>query len=345
MKILRHLAMFIWSMIKIKADVAAENAALRQQVAVLKQSNKRPKIRLRDRLFWVFLSWVWGRWREALVIVKPDTVIRWHRKGFKLFWRWKSRGPGRPRTSREIRDLVRRMAFENPTWGAPRIHGELLKLGFKVSEKTVSNLIAKYGPRPDKKPSQTWRTFLKNHLNKGSMDFFMVPTAAFQTLYVLIILSHSHRRVVHFNVTSNPTAEWTAQQVVEAFPWDTAPKYLMRDRDSIYSESFSSRVKNMGIGEVISAPQSPWQNPFVERIHGSIRRECIDRVIVRNEDHLRSLLSSYFDYYHNDRTHLSLGKDAPAGRSIQHRPAGKCEVIALPRVGGLHHRYEWRKAA
>ena len=235
------------------------------------------------------------------------------------------------------------MTKANPSWGAPRIHRELLRLGFDVSERTVSNLM----PRrpPNAKPSQTWRTFLNNHAGKCSIDFFTVPTIAFNFLFVLVILCHSRRKVVHFNVTSNPTAQWTAQQVVEAFPWDTAPKYLMRDRDSIYGVFFRNRVKNMGIKEVISAPQKPWQNPFIERIIGSIRRECTDHVIVLNEGHLRSVLSSYFEYYHSDRTHLSLGKDTPKGRPIQRRPAGKCKIIDLPRIGGLHHRYEWKKAA
>ena len=177
------------------------------------------------------------------------------------------------------------------------------------------------------------------------MDFFTIPTAAFNILFVLVVLSHSRRKVVNFNITSNPTAEWTAQQVVEAFPWDTAPKYLMRDRDSIYGAFFRNRMKNMGIKEVISAPKSPWQNPFVERVIGSIRRECTDHVIVFNEEHLKNVLCSYFQYYHNDRTHLSLGKDTPKGRPMQHRPIGKGEIIALPRIGGLHHRYEWKKAA
>ena len=309
----------------------------------MKRTNKRPKIRITDRLFWVLLSRIWVPWRESLVIVKPDTVVRWHQKGFKLFWKFKSKGPGRRRIGCEIRNLVRKMAIANPTWGAPRIHGELLRLGFEVSERTVSNLM----PRrlPNAKPSQTWRTFLKNHANKCSIDFFIVPTAVFNILFVLVVLSHSRRKVVHFNVTSNPTAEWTAQQVVEAFAWDTAPKYLIRDRDSIYDEFFRNRVKNMGIKQVLSAPQSPWQNPFVERVFGSIRRECTDHVIVLNEDHLKNILSSYFEYYHNDRTHLSLEKDTPRGRPIQHRPVGKCKIIDLPRVGGLHHRYEWKEAA
>jgi transposase InsO family protein len=197
------------------------------------------------------------------------------------------------------------MAEANPLWGAPRIHGELLKLGIEISERTVSNLISRREPRP---PSQTWRTFLKNHMmNMVSIDFFTVPTATFRILFVLVILSHSRRKVVHFNATSNPTAMWTAQQIVEAFPWNTAPKYLLRDRDSVYGTFLSNRVKNMGIKEVVTAPRSPWQNPFVERLIGSIRRDCLDHVIVLNSNHLKRILTSYFEYYHNDRTHYQLG--------------------------------------
>jgi transposase InsO family protein len=296
-----------------------------------------------DRLFWVLLSRIWTGWRQSLVIVQPDTVVRWHRKGFKLFWKFKSKGPGRPRIGHEIRNLIRKMATANLSWVAPRVHGELRKLGFNVSEKTVSNLM----PRrpPNSKPSQTWPTFLNKHANKCSIDFFTVPTVAFNLFFVPEILCHSRRKVVHFNVISNPIAQWTAQQVVEAFPWDTAPKYLMRDRDAIYGVLFRNRVKNRDIKEVIAAPQKPWQNPFVERIIGSIRRECTDHAIVLNEGHLKCVLSSYFEYYHSDRTHLGLGKDTPSGRPVQHRPAGKCKIIDLSRIGGLHHRYEWRKAA
>jgi hypothetical protein len=267
-KTLGNFVLFVWSKFKITSNLAAENLALRQQLVVMKRVNKRPKIRRADRLFWVVLSRIWTPWRKSLVIVKPDTVVHWHRKGFKLFWKFKSKGPGRPQVSREIRDLVRRMAAANPSWGAPRIHGELLRLGFEVSERTVSNLM----PRrpPNSKLSQTWRTFLKNHANKCSIDFFTVPTAAFNILFVLVVLSHSRRKVVHFSITSNPTAEWTAQQIVEAFPWDTAPKYLMRDRDSIYGVFFRNRVKNMGIKEVISAPQSPWQKGYVAYCTSSV---------------------------------------------------------------------------
>ena len=219
MENLRNLILSIWAIFKTKSGLVMENLALRQQLAVMKRSIPRPKIRTRDRLFWVLLCRFWAKWKDTLIIVKPDTVVRWHRKGFKLFWRWKSRPkrPGRPAVSPEIRNLVRKIAEANPTWGAPKIHGELLKLGIDISETTISNLL----PRPRKPPSQTWRTFLKNHMwNTCSMDFFTVPTATFKILFVLVILSHDRRKVLHFNVTANPTAQWTSQQIVEAFPYD-----------------------------------------------------------------------------------------------------------------------------
>jgi hypothetical protein len=247
MKMLLKLILNILLRPQKDSDLALENLALRQQLAILKRPKKRPQIRTKDRLFWIMLCRFWSNWRQALIVVKPETVIRWHRKGFKLFWKFKSRrkGPGRPPISSEIRDLVRRMAKANSLWGAPRIHGELLKLGIEISERTVSNLIPHRKPTP---PSQTWQTFLKNHMmNMVSIDFFTVSNATFQILFVLVILSHRRRQIVHFNVTTNPSARWTAQQIVEAFPWDTAPKYLLRDRDSIYGAYFRQRVKNMGI--------------------------------------------------------------------------------------------------
>jgi transposase InsO family protein len=331
--------------LELDQRLIVENLALRQQLAVMKQSIKRPKIRKRDRAFWVILSQFWKSWRDALIIVKPETVIRWHRKGFKLFWTLKSRKKtaGRPPIDTETKKLIEDMAKANPLWGAPRIHGELLKLGVGVSERTVSNIIKSY--RPAKPPSQTWRTFLRNHMhNSFAIDFFTVPTATFNIIYVFVVLWHKNRKVVHFNLTMHPTATWTAQQVVEACPWDTAPKYLLRDRDAIYGHVFRNRVKNMGINDVISAPRSPWQNPYVERIVGSIRRDCINHVIVLNEEHLKRILTEYFEYYHHDRTHISLSKDTPLDRPTQNKPEdGK--IIAFPRLGGLHHRYQWRKAA
>ena len=326
--------------IEIFADRAAlhtEILALRQQVAVLKRKRPRPSLRKADRVFWVILSCLWPGWRHALVIVRPETVIGWHREGFRLFWTWKSRRrkPGRPPVSREIRHLVRRMSRENTRWGAPRIHGELLKLGFSISQAAVSKYMVRY-PSP---PSQSWRTFLTNHADcLASTDFFVVPTATFHLLFGFIVLQHERRQIVHFGVTANPTMAWVAQQIREAFPWGTAPRYLIRDRDGAYGQSFRSTVTAMGVEEVVTAPRSPWQNPYVERLIGSVRRECLDHSIILNERHLRRILGSYLDYYHGSRTHLSLGKDTPDGRPVQ--PAGSGTVVSLPKVGGLHHRYE-----
>jgi putative transposase len=269
-------------------------------------------------------------------MVTPDTVVRWQRRRFREYWTRLSGGPapGRPSVSAEIKGLVRRMAAANPLWGAPRIHGELLKLGLNVSERTVSRLMRKRRRRP----SQTWRAFLANHVRDlVSLDFFIVPTARLRVLFVLVVLAHHRRRVVHFNVTEHPTAAWTAQQIVDAFPNDSAPLYLLRDRDHVYGAKFRHRVKGMGIGEVLTAPRSPWQNPFAERLIGSIRRECLDHVVVLGERHLRRILTAYFAYYHRARTHLSLEKDAPVGRHIE--PPSLGAVLRIPEVGGLHHRY------
>ena len=261
--------------------VALENLALRQQVAALTRTGKRPRLRTQDRLFCLLLSRAWCEWRGAALIV-------------------------RPRTAATIRALVAQMAAENPTWGAPRIHGELSKLGLTVSERTVSRLLR----RPRRRASQTWRTFLSNHVaTLVSMDFFTVPTLTGRMLFVLVLLAHQRRRILHINITEHPTAAWTAQQVIEAFPDDTAPRWLLRDRDAIYGDAFRCRVAGMGIGDVLASPSSPWQNPYAERVIGSIRRECLDHVIVLGEWHLRRLLTSYLSYYHGARTHLALAKD------------------------------------
>jgi transposase InsO family protein len=282
------------SAFRTRAELAIENLALRQQLANLRHTSGRPRIRMADRAFWLVLSRLWSRWADVLVIVKPDTVVRWHRAGFRIFWRWKSRSrrsAAASEVSAEVKALILEMSEANVGWGAPRIHGELLKLGIDIGERSV-----------------------------------------------FLVLSHDRRRVVHWNVTSHPGAQWTAQQIVEAFPEDTAPKYMVRDRDGIYGEKFQSRVEGMGIQQVLTAPRSPWQNPYAERIVGSVRRECLDHVIVLGEQHLYQILKSYFDYYHRSRTHLSLGKDPPEPRSV--RPPTMGKVVALPEVGGLHHRYE-----
>jgi len=336
MGVLKVVFLFLRALLVPKVHLAYENLALRQQLAVLNQASKRPKLRPRDRVFWAWLSRLWTDWRSALMIVKPDTVVRWHRQGFRLYWRWKSRArkPGRPRLEQEIRDLIRWMSRENPTWGAPRIESELRLLGHDVAEKTV----AKYMVRASKPPSQTWRTFLDNHVSDlAAIDFFTVPTATFRVLYVLVVLRHDRRKVVHFNITAHPTALWTAQQITEAFPFDEAPRYLLRDRDGSYGEAFRKRIKNMGIDEVVIAPRSPWQNPYCERLIGSIRRECLDYVIVLHDRHLKRILSAYFDYYHNCRTHLSLDRNSPVPRQVE--PSSMGTVTSIPQVGGLHHRY------
>ena len=330
------------SLIRSRVDLQLENLALRHQIGVLQRSlKKRPKLISMDRLLWASLSRIWRDWRSALVIVKPETVVAWHRMGFRLFWTWKVRRgqPGRPAIARETRDLIRRMSRENPTWGAPRIHGELLKLGIDIGESSVT----KYMVRCRKPPSQTWRTFLDNHISQlVSVDFFTVPTIRFQILYVFLVLAHDRRRILHFNVTAHPTAEWTGQQLREAFPFEQLPRYLLRDRDAIFGQNFRKRVQDMGIEEVLSTPRSPWQRAYIERVIGSLRRECLDHRIVFDEGSLRRILTSYFAYYHRSRTHLSLEKDSPEPRLVQPPEIGP--VVAVRQVGGLHHRYQ-RQAA
>src|SRR5271168_4191990 len=318
-----------------RAAVELENLALRHQLRVLRRQRPgRLRLFTFDRLLWVLLYRMWPRCLEVMVLVKPATVIQWHRQGFRLFWRWRSRS-GRPSVDREIRNLIRQMSGANPLWGAPRIHGELLKLGFEVSQATI----AKYMMRRRGTPSQNWRTFLRNHAEGiAAIDMFVVASASFRLLYVMIILAHDRRNIVLTAVTEHPTAAWLSRQVTEAFPWDTAPRYLLRDRDGSYRSYFCNRIEAMGIKEVITAPRSPWQNAYVERVIGSIRRECMDHIVIFNERHLCRVLSSYVDYYQRTRTHLSLDKDCPDSRPIQHRTVGR--IVAISKVGGLHHRYE-----
>jgi putative transposase len=321
--------------------VALENMALRQQLAVFRRTVRRPPLRSSDRLFWVLLAKAWQEWRTALIVVQPDTVVRWHRQWLGRRWTQRSTHtrPGRPSTAAAIRTLVDTMGAANPLWGAPRIHGELGKLGIDVSERTVSRLLR----RRRRPPSQTWRTFLTNHVTSlVSMDFFTVQTLTGRVLFVLVLLAHQRRRVVHLAITEHPTAAWTAQQIIEAFPDDRAPRWLVRDRDAIYGEVFRRRVAGMRISEVVSAPSSPWQNPYVERLIGSLRRECLDHVIILSQRHLRRVLARYVSYYHGARTHLSLEKDAPTPRRVQAATEGR--VVAFAEVGGLHHRYERRAA-
>jgi len=321
-----------------RASLELELLALRPQVAVLRRQRPgRPWLRRGDRILWVWLYRTWPRCLKAMVLVKPATVVQWHRQGFRKYWRWRSRSRevGRPGMNREIRELIRQMSAANPLWGAPRIHGEMLKLGIEVSQATVGRyVIRRQGPA-----SPTWRTFLDNHIDGiAAIDMFVVVTAAFRLLYVCVILCHARRKILHLNVTSHPTAGWLSRQITEAFPWDSAPRYLLRDRDASYGRCFRDRAQAMGITEVVTAPRSPWQNAYVERVIGSIRRECLDHVVIFNERHLRRILPSYVDYYHRTRTHLSLDKDCPHPCPIQPPKIGR--VVSIPQVCGLHHRYE-----
>jgi putative transposase len=327
-------------LIRSRIALHLELLALHHQLQVLQRSQPhRLALGKVDRCLWVWLSLVWANWRTALVIVQPETVIAWHRRGFRLFWAWKSRRRiGRPTVSAEARALIRTMSQANPRWGAPRIHGELLKLGVNVSQATV----AKYMVRPRRPPSQTWRTFLANHLGQiAAADFFVVPTATCRLLFVLVILAHERRRVVHVAITDHPTAAWTAQQLREAFPWNDAPRYLLRDRDSAF-HAWATTATAMDIREIVTAPHSPWQNAYAERLIGSIRRECLDHVIVWSTRGLQRILNAYVAYYHRSRTHLSLDKDSPVPRKTAAASEGR--VVSIPQVGGLHHRYERRAA-
>jgi transposase InsO family protein len=271
---------------------------------------------------------------KVIAIVRPETLVRWHRAGFRRYWRWKSLSPGgRPPIGAELRALIRRMSLENPLWGAPRIHGELLKLGFAVAQSSV----AKYMARRSNDPSgQSWATFVRNHAAQiAAMDLFVVPTIGFDLLYALIIVQLDRRELVWVNVTAHPTAEWIARQITEAFPWNEAPRYLIRDRDGNYGSVVRRRLRAMGIRDKPISVGSPWQNCFAERLIGSIRRECVDHLVVFGEQHLRRVLRSYALYYNEARTHRSLNKDAPLSRPVQ--PIGRIVSHAL--VGGLHHRY------
>jgi transposase InsO family protein len=270
---------------------------------------------------------------KVVTIVHPETLVSWHRAGFRRYWRWKSRRRGgRPRIEIELRALIRQMSTENLLWGAPRIHGELLKLGFSVAQSTVATyMVKRRGP-----PSQGWKTFLRNHApDIVAMDLFVVPTIGFKLLYGFVIVRIDRRDLVWINVTANPTAEWVARQITEAFPWDVAPRYMIRDRDRIYGAIVTRRLRAMGIRDKPIAPASPWQNGFAERIIGSIRRECLDHIVILGEAHLRRILKSYADYYNGVRTHRSLNKDAPISRPIHQTGI----IHSHPILGGLHHHY------
>jgi transposase InsO family protein len=317
-----------------KSRLEAENAALRYQLIVLRRKvGGRVRLTNGDRLFFIQLYRWFPSVLKVITVIRPETLVRWHRAGFRRYWCWKSRPfGGRPQISAELRALIRRMSIENPLWGAPRIHGELLKLGFEVAQSSVAKYMVKRGGPP----GQGWRTFLRNHApDIAAMDLFVVPTIGFSLLYAFVIVRLDRRDLVWTNVTTNPTAEWIARQLTEAFPWSTAPRYLVRDRDRIYGSIVPRRLRAMGIRDKPIAPASPWQNGFAERLIGSIRRECVDHIVVLGEAHLRRILESYARYYNDIRTHRSLDKDAPAFRPIQR--IGNIASHAI--LGGLHHHY------
>jgi transposase InsO family protein len=332
--ILHLLGMFVVDLFKSRSRLEAENLFLRHQLNIaLRRAPPRLRLRGSDRTLMVWLVRLWPSLLGATEVVQPDTILRWHRAGFRAFWRWKSRNRvGRPRVDRGLRDLIQRMSRENPLWGASRIHGELLMLGFEVAQSTVS----KYLCRGGKPPSQSWKTFLRNHADAiAAVDLCVVRTLAFDLLFVLVVLGHSRRQLLWLEITRRPTAEWLARQITEAFPWASTPAYLVRDNDRAYGPVFTARVIAMGIRDRPITPASPWQNGIAERLIGTLRRECLDQIVIFGEAHLRRVLSAYAAYYNRARPHLSLQKDAPLRRAVQRVGS----IAAIPVLAGLHHQY------
>src|SRR3982074_279538 len=319
---------------KSNIRLEAENAVLRHQLIVLRRKLKgRARLTNNARSFFVQLYRWFPSILPVLMIIRPETLVGWHRAGFRRYWRWKScRRGGRPQIEAELRALIRQMSTENLLWGAPRIHGELLKLGFSVAQSSVAKyMVKRRGP-----PSQEWRTFLRNPAaDIAAMDLFVVPTIGFKLLYGFVIIRLDRRDLVWIGVTTNPTAEWVARQITAAFPWDSAPRYLIRDRDRIYGTVVTRRLRAMGIRDKPIAPASPWQNSFAERLIGSIRRECVDHFIVLGEAHLRRILRFYARYYNDIRTDRSLDKDAPVSRPVQRTGV----ITSNPILGGLYRHY------
>lgn len=317
-------------------SLVLEDAALRHQLTVMQRTSGRPRLKPRDRRFWAALSKHWSEWKDSLVLVQPATVIGWQKASFKLFWRLKSRpGRGRPELSQELRNLIRQMSQANRLWGAPRIQAELAKLGIDVARSTVAKYMIRL-PKGRSNKGPTWATFLRPHLKQtAAIDFFTVAKANFRILYVFVVLSLGRRRILNINVTAHPTAQWTAQQIAEAYPWGDVPTYLQRDRDATFGNTFRRQVNGMGIEELVSAPRSPWQNGYVERVIGTIRRECLDHCIAFGESHLRETLKEYVEYYNSSRTHLSLDGDCPKPRDAE----TEGPVYAVPWLSGLHHAY------
>ena len=328
-----------------------ENLALRQQLAIYQTKKTKPRLTNFDRSFWIALKQSWNKWIDHLIIVRPETVVDWQKRRFNKYWTkisTKNKKPSRKRIKKEIRDLICRMAGEN-RWGAPRIFSELLMLGFKdVSEASVSRYLRKYRSlHPDKKKQQSWMTFLKNHRDViSAMDFFIVPTINFNILFVFFIIDHKRRKIRHFNVTNQPCALWVIQQLRNAFPFDQIPKYLIMDRDKIFSVQVKGFLeRQLSVKPKVTSFKSPWQNGVAERLVLSIRNELLNHVIVINEDHLRKLMKEYIDYYNKDRCHLALGRNSPLGRKVQEKPLESSKVISISKLGGLQHQYKWKQAA
>src|SRR6266851_871231 len=322
-----------------RRSLLLENLALRQQLTVLKRKHPKPKLRMLDILFWVVTRRFWSGWKQSLIVVTPETVVRWHRAGFRLYWSFISKvrkRVGRKRLSKEVKDLIFRMVAENPTWGAPRIHGELLMLGFDVSERTISRWLRKETRDPE--PAKRLFACLRNHREAiAAMDFFTVPTITFAVLYCFFVIGHDRRRILHFNITRHPTSLWVVQQLREAFPYESAPQFLIFDRDAKYGTEIPAAIRSMKIKRIRISFESPWQNGVAERWVQSCRRDLLNHVIPLNERHLMRLLSDYVRYYHEDRTHLGLGKETPFGRP---HFDGSGLVLSRARLGGLHHRYD-----
>ncbi|MGA2566135.1 MAG: integrase core domain-containing protein [Pseudolabrys sp.] len=332
--ILNALGRFVADRFKSRLRLEAENLFLRHKLNIaLRRAPPRLRLCGIDRALLVLMTRLWPSLLGVVQVVQPETILRWHRTGFKAFWRWKSRNrAGRPRIDRGLRDLIQRINRENPRWGASRIHGELLMLGFEVAQSTVSKYIA----RPSKPPSQSWKTVLQNHAEAiAAIDMCVVPTLTFELLFAFLVLGHGRRRLLWFEVTRHPTAEWLARQITEAFPWTSAPAYLVRDNDRAYGQTFQRRVRAMGIRDRPISPGSPWQNGYAERLIGTLRRECLDQVLIFGETHLRRILSAYAAYYNQARTHLALEKDAPLHRAVQRSGT----IVAISILAGLHHQY------
>ena len=335
--------LFLWigALIRLfrgRGNLVLENLMLRQQLAVLKRRHPRPRLGLFDKLFWVIARRAWWAWKLSLIIVTPETVVRWHRSGFRMYWRVISRvrrQVGRRPTPKEVRELIFRMIVENPTWGAPRIHGELRMLGFDLSERTISRWMKRAQKDPDR--AKRWLAFLRNHREAiAAMDFFTVPTITFGVLYCFFIIRHDRRHILHFNVTKHSTSAWVIQQLREAFPFEASHKYLIFDRDQKFGFEVIAAVKATRIIPKRASFRSPWQNGIAERWVGSCRRDLLDHIVALNERHLKRLLSEYVRYHHEDRTHLGLEKGTPDGRI---RSVASGRILSQERLGGLHHRY------